>query len=183
MVVASRYAKSLLDLAIEKKQVDAVRKDMLVIDSVCRSNREFILLLQSPVVNTDKKISIINTLFDKKISSLSLNFLNLITSKRRESYISEISSSFDSQYKIYKNITSVKVESAVALDAKLKENILDLVKKSVKGEIELIEKVTPSLIGGFILTINDKQIDQSVASKLNKLKKDFSGNLYIPSMN
>ncbi|MBK9285471.1 MAG: ATP synthase F1 subunit delta [Sphingobacteriaceae bacterium] len=183
MIVASRYAKSLLDLSIENKQLEVVRKDMQIIDSLCKSNREFVLLLESPVVNTDKKIAILKSIFEKNISTLSLSFLNLIASKRRENYISHIASSFDAQYKIYKNITTVKIESAIALDAKLKESVLSLVKQNVKGEIELMEKVNPSLIGGFILTINDKQIDQSIASKLNKLKKDFSGNLFVPSMN
>ncbi len=183
MVVASRYAKSLIDLAIETKQLEEVRNDMLLVNHVCLQNHEFINLLQSPVVKTDKKLAIFKAIFDGKISKITVAFLNLIATKRRESYIYDISKSFDEQYKLYKNITTVKVESAVALDADSKKQILALVKKTVSGEIDLIEKTDTTLIGGFVLTINDSQLDHSVKRKLNDLRKTFSGNQSLPNLN
>lgn len=183
MIVASRYAKSLIDLAVETKQLEEVRKDMLLIKSVCNTNHDFVLLLESPVVKTDKKMAIFKTIFEGKISNTTQAFLNIIAAKRREGYIDDIAKAFDDQYKLHKNITTVTVETAVALDAKLKQEILTLVKKSVTGEIDLVEKVVPSLIGGFILTINDKQVDQSVKRKLNDLRKNFSDNDYVPNLN
>jgi F-type H+-transporting ATPase subunit delta len=183
MIVASRYAKSLLDLAIENKQLEEVRKDMQLVKEICSSNHDFVLLLDSPVIKTDKKIAIFNGLFQGKISKITSAFLNLVASKRREGYIRQIANEFDEQYKLYKHITTVKVESAVALDKKSKEQILDLVKKSVNGEIELVEKVNPELIGGFVLTISDKQLDQSVKHKLNELRKTLGGNVHLPNMN
>lgn len=183
MIVASRYAKSLIDLAIETKQLEEVRKDMLLVKEVCQANHDFVLLLESPVVKTDKKMAIFKSLFEGKISKTTQAFLNLIAGKRREGYMNDIAKSFDEQYKAFKNITTVKVASAIALDENLKKEILALVKKTVTGEIELVEKVDPSLIGGFVLTMNDKQVDQSVKRKLNDLRKDFAGNAYVPSMN
>jgi F-type H+-transporting ATPase subunit delta len=183
MVVASRYAKSLMDLAIETKQLEAVRNDMLLINNVCSHNHEFVKLLESPVVKTDKKLAIFKGIFEGKISTVSSSFLNLIAAKRRESYLCDIAKSFDEQYKLFKNITTVKVESAIALDAELKKQILGLVKKTVTGEIELIEKTDPTLIGGFVLTINDNQLDQSVKRKLNDLRKSFSGDNSLPNLN
>ena len=183
MIVASRYAKSLMDLAIETKQLEEIRKDMLLIKNLCSNNHDFELLLQSPVVKTDKKLSIFKSVFEGKISKTTSSFLNLIASKRRESYINEITVSFDEQYKLYKNITTVKVKSAITLDAKLKSQMLDIVKQTVMGEIELIEQTDTSLIGGFVLTINDKQIDQSVKRKLNDLRKTLNGNSGLPNLN
>ena len=183
MVVASRYAKSLIDLAIETKQLEEVRKDMQLIKQVCNSTHEFVLMLESPVVKTDKKMAIFQAVFKGKISATTQAFLNLIATKRREGYIDDIANAFDDQYKLHMNITTVKVDTATALDAKSKKAILEVVKKTVTGEIELIEKVNPELIGGFVLTIDDKQIDQSVKRKLNDLRKDFSVNLFVPNMN
>lgn len=183
MVVASRYAKSLIDLAIEKKQLEEVRNDMKTIKDICDMNREFVLLLGSPVIKTDKKIAVFKSIFEGKISATTLLFLNLVATKRRESYIHDIAKSFDEQYKVIKNITTVKVETAIALDEKSRKSIMDVVKKTVTGEIELTEKVVPSLIGGFVLTINDKQADQSVARMLNNLRKSFTGNTFVPTMN
>jgi F-type H+-transporting ATPase subunit delta len=183
MIVASRYAKSLIDLAIETKQLEEVRKDMQLIGEICRNNRDFMVLLQSPVVKTDKKLAIFKALFEGKVSKTTFAFLSLLASKRRESYISEIASTFEEQYKIYKNITTVKVESAIALDDTAKKQILELVKKSYTGEIDLVEKIDPSLIGGFVLTINDTQVDQSVKRKLSDLKKGFADNTFVPNLN
>jgi F-type H+-transporting ATPase subunit delta len=183
MIVASRYAKSLIDLAQETKQLEEVRKDMQLINEICANNRDFIVLLQSPVVKTDKKKAIFQQLFEGKVSKTTFAFLNLLASKRRESYIADVAATFEEQYKSLKNITTVKVESAVALDDKTKKQILELVKKTYTGDIDLVEKVNPSLIGGFVLTINDTQIDQSVKRKLNDLKKGFADNTHVPNLN
>lgn len=183
MSVASRYAKSLIDLAIETKQLEEVRNDMRLIKAVCKSNPDFVNLLESPIVKTDKKMAILTSIFEGKISIITQTFLKLIATKRRESYIDDMAISFDEMYKSYLNITTVKVESAIKLDDNSRNQILEIVKQSTKGEIELVEKVNPELIGGFILTINDTQVDQSVRRRLSELKKNFSNNFYTPSLN
>ncbi len=183
MIVASRYAKSLIDLAVETKQLEEVRADMKLIKSVCEGNREFVTLLESPVVKTDKKMSIFKEIFADKISVTTLTFLNLIATKRREGYIDNIAYAFDEQYKIHKNITSAEVTSAAPLDETNKAQILAIVSKTASGQVELIEKVDKSLIGGFILTVDGKRVDTSVKRKLNDLRKNFSGNVYVPDLN
>jgi len=116
MSVASRYAKSLIDLAIETKQLEAVRKDMQLIKNVCTSNGDFVNLLESPIVKTDKKMAIFKTIFDGKISVTTQAFLNIIAIKKREGYIDDIAFAFDDLYKLHLNITTVKVETATKLD-------------------------------------------------------------------
>lgn len=173
MIVANRYAKSLMELAVESKQLDAVRNDMKTIEQVCKENREFDLFLNSPVIKTDKKLGVINTLFKGKITDLTLSFLNLITSKHRESYIHNIASAFDEQYKVNKNIFTAVVTSAKGLDNTTKQKVIDLIKDQMKGEVELTEKIDASTIGGFILRIGDKQVDKTVARQLSNLKKEL----------
>lgn len=173
MIVANRYAKSLMELAIESKQLDAVRNDMKTIEQVCKENREFELFLNSPVIKTDKKLSVINSLFKGKISDLTLSFLNLITSKHRESLFQPIASAFDDQYKINKNIFTAVVTSAKGLDEVTKQKVKDLIKAQMNGEVELIEKIDANTIGGFILRIGDRQIDKTVARQLSNLKKEL----------
>ncbi len=173
MIVASRYAKSLMELAVENKQLDAVKNDMKTVQLVCNQNREFILFLNSPVIKTDKKLAVLSDLFIGKISDLSLSFLNLITSKRRESYIGDITAAFDELYKENKNIFTAVVTSANGLDEKTKLKVIDLIKSQMNGEVELTEKIDANTIGGFILKIGDRQIDKSVARQLNNLKKEL----------
>jgi F-type H+-transporting ATPase subunit delta len=174
MIVANRYAKSLIELASESNQVEAVRSDMKLIQKICDENREFNLFLKSPIIKTDKKIEVLNNIFDKKISSISLSFLKLITSKHREAIIEEISKAFEDQYKVNNNIFTAIVTSANGLDKKTKEKVIGLLKDQMKGEVELIEKIDSKTIGGFVLTIGDKQIDKTVARQLSNMKKQLT---------
>jgi len=183
MIVASRYAKSLIDLAIGTNQLEEVRVDMALIKKVCLENREFVMLLESPIVKTDKKMAVFKKIFEGKISATTLAFLNLIATKRREGYIDNIAYAFDEQYKTHKNITTATVTTAVPLDKATKEQLYQLVKQKAKGEVDLIEKTDKDLIGGFILTISDNQIDASIKRKLNELRKNFSHNPYVPQLN
>ena len=136
MIVANRYAKSLMELAVENKQLEAVRADMKTIEQVCAENREFELFLNSPVIKTDKKITVLSTLFKGKISDITLSFLNLITSKHRESYIHDIALAFDEQYKTNKNIFTAVVTSAKGLDNTTKLKVIELLKSQMNGEVE-----------------------------------------------
>jgi F-type H+-transporting ATPase subunit delta len=184
MIVATRYAKSLIDLSVENKQLDETRNDMKLVKQICAENHDFVVLLNSPIVKTDKKQDILNAVFSGKISKLSLSFLNLLTKKRRESYIPEIAVAYDEQFKTQKNITTAVITTATGLDAKLKTRVLEIVKQSAgNGEVELVEKVDASILGGFVLSISDKQLDQSVKRKLNDLRKNLLSNKYIPSNN
>lgn len=174
MIVASRYAKSLIDLATEKNQLDAVYADMNFVKSVCSSSKDFLLFLNSPIIKTDKKIDTIKSIFDSKVSAITIAFLSIIATKRRESVIPEIAESFIAQYKEQKNILTAVVVSANGLDAATKQQALNLVKTQMNAEVELIEKTNPDIIGGFILKVGDKQVDKSVSRQLFNLKKELT---------
>jgi F-type H+-transporting ATPase subunit delta len=174
MIVASRYAKSLLDLSVEKGQLEAVYADMLQVKAVCENSREFITFLNSPIINSDKKIVVIKAVFEGKFNSITDGFLTIVASKRRENVISEMANEFIEQYRSHKNILTAVVTSANGLDAATKQKVLDLVKSQLNGEVELVEKVDANIIGGFILKIGDKQLDKSVARQLSNLKKELT---------
>jgi len=174
MIVATRYAKSLIELATEKNQLDAVRNDMLAIKKVCDENREFALFLDSPVIKTDKKIGVLNSIFKDKISDITLTFLNLLTTKHRESIVKEVADAFNEQYNTSKNIFTAIVTSAKGLDDATREKVKDLLKTQMKGEVELVEKIDAGTIGGFILKIGDRQIDKTVARQLSNMKKELT---------
>ncbi len=174
MIVASRYAKSLLDLAVEKGQLDAVYADMRQVSEVAENSKEFVNFLNSPVIKTDKKIAVLKSIFEGKLNALTLGFFTVVATKRRESVIPEMATSFIEQYRTHKNILTAVVTSASGLDAATRQKALDLVKSQMQGEIELVEKTDPKLIGGFVLRIGDKQIDRSVSRQLSNLKKELT---------
>lgn len=167
---ASRYAKALLELAIENNQVDAVLDDMKYLSVVAGEYREFQLLIQSPVVNSDKKIAIFNELFGQ-FQEISRKFIELITKKGREILLAEIASSFEDQVNKSKGITPLTITSAVPLSEAVKNKIISKVQGIVSGTFEITEKIDPTLIGGFVVRMDDKQIDASVSSQLDNLKQ------------
>jgi len=156
MIVATRYAKSLLDLAVEKSQLEAVYADMLQVKSICDSSKEFVNFLNSPIIKADKKIATMKAVFEGKLSAITSGFLTIVASKRRESVIPAMATSFIEQYRSHKNIFTAVVTSANGLDAATKQKALELVKSQLSGEVELVEKVDANIIGGFILKIGQR---------------------------
>ena len=113
---------------------------MVLIDSVCSSNKDFLNLLRSPIIKTDLKIKILKELFSNNLSALTLSFISLITNKKREGLLPEISASFISLYKKNKNIKEVVVTSALPLDEDLKKSLMDYIGSETGSEIDLKEK-------------------------------------------
>ena len=167
---ASRYAKALLELAIEQGNLEKVAADMAYMHKVWSEEKEFVILLNSPIIKSDKKISIFNSLFGD-FDRLSSMFIDLIAKNRREYMLGDIAASFDAQLKAHKGIVPVTLISAKPLNAKTKDMIMEKISASVKGKLEVNEEIDESLIGGFIVRMDDKQIDASIATQFKNLKQ------------
>ena len=172
--VASRYAKSLLALALEQGEMENAYNDMKLVSETCDSSKDLSLLLQSPIIKPDKKTEILREIFAGRLGKLSLSFIDIIIKKRRENYLEAIAREFQYQYKSHKNILTAIVTSDVGLDDNIRSEIMKIVKDSANAEVELVEKADKDLIGGLILRIGDKQIDASIQRKLINLRRDFS---------
>jgi F-type H+-transporting ATPase subunit delta len=168
--VAARYARALLDLAIEQGNLDSVLGDMQVFAATVNDSRDFELLLSSPVVKADKKIEIFQQAFEP-IEKSTQDFLALITNNRRESILGDIALAFEAQVKAYRGIVPMTLTSASPLDASTRDAIIAKIQSSVDGKLEVEEKIDESLIGGFVVRMGDQQIDASVANQLNNLKQ------------
>lgn len=178
--VASRYVKSLLDLAVTQGQLDKVHADMKLLAATVDNSRDLELMLKSPVIKHDKKGAILAAIFKGKVTTLSMAFIDILTKKNREPLLFEIAREFHNAYNVYKGIGKASVTTTVPLDAKTRSQFETIVKKLAdRKEVELDEKLDQDLIGGFILNVEDKQIDASIKNNLRKLKLKFSENPYI----
>ena len=178
--LAARYAKSLIDLANERSQLEPVYQDMLFLQTVCKESREFLVLLRSPVVKADKKVAIVEAVTKGRISELTVIFNRLLINKGRESNLPEVITSFIEQYKQQKGIHTVKLTTAVPVTEEMKKQIIGQVQKQTKMDsIDLKTFVNEELIGGFVLEIGDQLIDASVVYDLNKIKSQFMNNDFI----
>jgi len=177
--VSGRYAKSLMDLAVEKGQLEAVYADARLFIDVA-ADRNFYLMMKSPIIKADKKIRIFEAIFATKLNELTMAFFRIVITKGREFLLREIMQEVIAQYNALKGITAVKFTSAVAVD----DTVLNRVKEMITrdGQLKTIEwqtAVNENLIGGFVLEFDNKLFDASVLHDLKSVKKQFLENNYI----
>ena len=180
--VASRYAKSLLDLSIEKNALEEVHRDMQLFDQICEQNRDFWLLLKNPIINHAKKLGVLESLFKDRVHHITASFFEIITRKNREPVLASIAKEFHHRYNDHKGVEEAVVTTTFPIDEQLRTQFKQMVSQadgSGSGGVELDEVVDESLIGGFVLKIGGQQIDASVQSKLKELKLQFTFNPYI----
>jgi len=172
--IAARYAKPLLELAEEKSVQDKVKDDMESFVSICRESRDFSMMLKSPIIPHFKKADILKKTFVGRYNDLTVQAFDLITRKNRENVLESIAREFVHLYNAKKGIAEVAVTTTFKLDAGMKKAFEKLAKDITGKDPILSEEVNPDILGGFILKLGDKQIDDSVRGQLNDLKLKFS---------
>lgn len=174
LTVAARYAKALIDLAQEQNSVEEMKDDMTLFYHTLKANPELSTVLANPIVSQTKKISILDEVFAKRVNKASMAFFRLMINKSRGEVLYATAREYINMYDIKNHIVHASVISATALSALNKQKMLDDIQAATGGTVKLDAKVDPSLIGGFVLTVGDRQVDTSIANDLNKLKKEFA---------
>lgn len=178
--LAGRYAKSLIDLAKEKNELETVYNDILFLQSVCRNSADFVTLMKSPVIAPDKKENIFTAVTKGKISDLTAAFHQLLIRKGREANFPEIIKAFIAQYKHYKGIHIIKLTTAMPVSDAVKQEIISKVQSQTPMKnIELKTEVKEDLVGGFVLEMGDLLVDASIAYDLKAIRKQFLNNDFI----
>ncbi len=179
-LVAERYANALFQLALERNAVEEVYQDSKLITKTCNENRELVLLLKSPIVQSEKKIRIVTQIFSKALNPITMTYMLIMIRKRRESFIPEIARQLVEEYKEYKNILTVHFASPVAPDDENRREVLTLMKNYTKANVELVEDIDKELIGGFVLSWKDLQYDASIAREIENMRRKIAKvNLYV----
>lgn len=171
--ISVRYAKALLSLANEKKVTEAVRADMALIYQLFETIPGFLQSLESPVAGTKAKQQLFKQVFSESLDPMTYSFLMLLLTNHREAYLRDISRNFLGSYRKEMGLKAANLISAVEIDPATVEQFKVLIRKHFNTEVDLSCKVDPEIIGGFILQVEDQQIDASVAAKLKKLKREL----------
>ncbi len=174
--ISVRYAKALFELGKEKELIDTVIKDIQLVDEVCKNIADFWLMVESPVVKTSQKRASVKLIFGDRINEMTLSFLDLVVKNRREIYLKDISRNFLALCRKDKGVLSATLTSASAIEESSKENLSTLLSKSFNSKIELEEVVDKEIIGGFVLRVEDQQLDASVSAQLNQIKRELLSN-------
>lgn len=171
---AVRYARSFMQLAKEKSQLDVLKSDIESILLSIENSRELENFLNSPLIKIEKKKEILKSLFSGKVSELSLSFIIQIADHKREGLMKMICQEFIRQYNAEHNIATVNLTTATPLNEAQRKNILEFITSSYNFKsVVLDEKIDEDLIGGLVLRIDDKQIDGSIKRKLQDIKQEL----------
>jgi F-type H+-transporting ATPase subunit delta len=168
--VASRYAKSLFEIAEEKGILERVVEDANNFLQVCEQNRDFDLMMQSPIILADKKRVVIQKVFGDQFHDITYTFINIVLRKKREIVLRKIFEQFIALYKEKKGILSATVFTAVPVSDKIKEDIKNFLQKQTSSTIDLTTKIKEDIMGGFVIQYEDKLVDASVATQLKALR-------------
>lgn len=172
--IAVRYAKALFLTASEKDMLELVYKDIVLIESAVKESEAFQAYLSSPANKPSAKVRFINHVFsDGIIQPITLNFLHLIIGNNRSAHIPAVTRYFISLYRKQKGIKSAVFTLAAEPSQQIQKRIGEVLKNIYKAEIDLQVAVDPSLVGGFVLRVEDQQYDASVSSALKRMKTNL----------
>lgn len=174
---AIRYAKAVLDLSSQNgtsKQVFSEMKDVL---NTLQGSKELQLMLKSPVVKQDDKRSVLKEVFNN-YSDTVLSLMDILIDNKRGGLLEKIAKNYISLYNTSINAVEATVTTAIDLDDALEQKVLNKVKELTGAtEVTLINKVDPSIIGGFVLRVGDTQYDASIANNFEELRKEFKSSI------
>jgi F-type H+-transporting ATPase subunit delta len=169
MKAAKRYAKALFELAAGN--LDAVQNDMSMLQQSFNDNKELGKVLKDPTIGASKKLNIVKAVFKANMTDLSFKLVELLGKKDRLQLLNNVAVAFNELYKKHKQIREVTVITAIPLDSNLEKAIFTKVKTLTgSNEIKLTNVVDSSIIGGFILNMDDLRYDASISGKLAKIK-------------
>jgi F-type H+-transporting ATPase subunit delta len=170
--ISVRYSRALFQSALEKKILDKVNQDMILITEICKvpETKEF---LNSPVIVPSKKIDIFHKILGKNVEKITLSLIDLVVKNGRESFLPAIARVFINETMKHRGITKSVLTTASGADEKVRKQISGLIADVFGTKAELEEVTDPDIIGGFILRVDDNYIDASVRTKLNKIRKEL----------
>ena len=172
---AIRYAKAILDLAVENKATDAVEKDMRSVMQTISDNKELSDMLASPIVKGEAKKNALTAIF-KGSHSISEGLISILVDNKRVSLLGMVAEKFVILNEQLKGQDIAVVTTTVPLTTALEKQILEKVKNITGNKVTIKNNIDESIVGGFILRVGDLQFDASVANKLNSLKREFTTN-------
>lgn len=170
--VAKRYATALLDLAEEKGQLDSLYPDVNALVQMIADSDDFNAFLANPLLLRATQVRAVLAVADKcGFQPLMKNFLGLVAQNRRLSDLPDIARALQSDMAVRQGEVTADVISARELSAAQNDKIRDTLSKSLGATVKLNAIVDPDIMGGLIVKVGSKLIDNSVRTRLDRLHR------------
>lgn len=171
---ANRYAKAILEIADSKSVAIEVSNDMSLIASTINSNAELSVFIQNPTVYVGVKESALLEVF-ATVNAVTKSLFHLLFENKRFEILEGIALEYNKLFDVMNGVQVAKVTTAIPMDAALEAKVsAKIAAISSSKKITIENTIDPSIIGGFILRIGDKQYNASIADRLQVLKRELS---------
>ena len=172
---AIRYAKAILDFALEQKAEEAVQKDFEQVLATLEQSQDLSKLLESPVIEATEKKEVLGKIFSNQAPATQ-NAIALLAKNQRINLLGQVALEYQKRIDRIKGIQRAQVTTAVALEKSLEDEVLEIAQKLTSQKVTLENRIDPTLLGGFVLQIGDQQYNASVAQQLQTLKQELTEN-------
>ena len=170
---AIRYAKAILETAVSTGKANQVNDDMKSIIAAVNSSADLKEFLASPIITSEVKMNVLSEVF-RSVQADTKSLFRLLQENKRFQILEAIATQFNAQFDEMNGVEVAKVTTAFPITADLEAKILAKATSISTKKITIQNTVDPSIIGGFILRIGDKQYNASVSNRLQELKREFS---------
>ena len=174
-LVSKVYGDALFSLALEENQVDELWKEAAMMQEALEDNSEFMAILCHPEMTMEKKLALLQDVFQKELSQNMMGLLNVLVKKGRIGEILSVLDYFIEKVMAYKKIGHVKVRTPMPLSDEQREKIENkLLEVSEYETLSVDYQVDESLLGGIVIRIGNRVLDNSIRSKLDAMTRDLS---------
>ena len=174
--LAGRYATALFELARDRDEISSTESDLLTLGSALESSGDLRRLINSPAIAREQQARAMDVVAEKmSLNTLTRNFLGLLARNRRLFALEQIVRSFTDLSTHERGETIVEVVSAMPLsDMQLSDIALQL-REAAGRKVIVRSRVDGSLLGGLIVKIGSRMIDNSLSNKLERMKLAMKG--------
>jgi F-type H+-transporting ATPase subunit delta len=169
---AVRYAKAILELANQNGTTDKVNSDMTLMQDAWKQSKDLQVFLTNPVIKQEMKRNALLEVFPQAQKETNALF-ELLYQNKRFDILFAITQKFQELLLVQNGIVKATVTTAIPMTAELEKQVLEKAKQMTSHQVVLDHKVDESIIGGFILRVGDQQLNASVASRLQEIKREI----------
>lgn len=170
---AKKYAEALFEVTENLNTTNSVIDDVNLISDTFCENSELRTFMSNPIIKLEDKKDAIKQIFEGKVSETAINLLYLLADNSRSDAISEIKNAYIELNNQKQNLMTVKAVTAVEMKDYLKEKLKRKLEEKLSKQVEIEYSIDPEIVGGMIVEIDGKTIDNSVVTKLKNIKKQL----------
>ena len=174
--LASRYATALFELADEQKLLNSVAADLDGLQAMIDESADLHRMIRSPVLSRDEAAAAIGAIAAAAdFSELVAKFLGLLARNRRLFALPAMIRAFREMLAAHRGEVMAEVASAKALNDAQLASIRKTLKAAIGSDVTIRPKLEPSLLGGLVIRLGSRMMDNSLRSQLERLKIAMKG--------